>query len=294
MPNTFCKLGIIGWPLGYSLSPVMQEAALKSIGLEGEYKEYPVKFGELDSWLKKEAPKLAGFNVTMPYKSQLWDKVRKIGRLGNPQQDDIIGALNTVVVEEGRLIGYNTDGEGFLAPLTDRHLDLTGWRVILLGSGGAARAIAVALALKTKISQLTIWNRDPNLTRARHLMENVNRLRGANDFAHATDDIQGLGIQEAKLLINATPVGMEGKGDFVFAAEKLPPELVVYDLVYEPRKTELIQIAKRRGCPVITGDEMLAAQGAAAFELFVGQPGVGAKVYPVMKKALEEHVADRS
>ena len=293
MSKEFWKLGIIGWPLGYSLSPVMQEAALRSLGLEGEYKEHPVKPEDLELWLKNEGSKFAGFNVTIPHKTQVWELVKKrFGALGQSELDEPTGAVNTVVVEEGRLIGCNTDGEGFLRPLTDRRLEMSGWHVVLFGSGGAAKAIAMTLARATAIGRLTIWNRSGHLERAEQLAKQVNRLRGGAEFAVATDDIQSFQLKDVNLLVNATPVGMKGEGDFVFAAEKLSPELVVYDLVYQPLKTELVQIAKRRGCQVITGDEMLAAQGAAAFELFVGQPGGGEKVYPVMKKALEEHFAD--
>ncbi len=295
MSTKFWKLGIIGWPLGYSLSPLVQEAALRSVGLEGEYKEHPVKPEDLELWLKNEGSKFAGFNVTIPHKRQVWELVKKrFGAMGRPETDDPLGAVNTVVVKEGRLIGYNTDGEGFLKPLADRRLEMAGWHVVVFGSGGAAKAIAMTLAHDTKVGRLTIWNRSGHLERAQQLAKQVNRLRAGAEFAVATDDIQSFQLKDVNLLVNATPVGMKGEGDFVFAAEKLSPELVVYDLVYQPLKTELVQIAKRRGCQVITGDEMLAAQGAAAFELFVGQPGVGAKVYPVMKKALEEHVADRS
>ena len=273
----------------------MQEAALKALGLEGEYKEQPVKPEQLELWLKNEAPKFAGFNVTIPHKTQVWELIKKrFGALGRPEADDLLGAVNTVVVKEGHLTGYNTDGEGFLKPLTERQLNLTGWHVVLFGSGGAAQAIAVTLARDTKVGRLTIWNRSGHLERAKKLAAKVNLLRGGTEFAVGTDDIQSFQLKDVNLLINATPVGMKNEGDFVFAPEKLSPELVVYDLVYQPLKTELVQIAKRRGCRVITGDEMLAAQGAAAFELFIGQPGVGAKVYPVMKKALEAHVAAHS
>ncbi len=297
MASRFCKLGIIGWPLGYSLSPVMQEAALRSVGLEGEYKEHPVKPEDLELWLKNEGSKFAGFNVTMPYKKTVFNWLAENGsnRFGQPELlEDRILAVNTVVVKEGELIGYNTDGKGFLKPLADRRLNLTGWHVVLLGSGGAASAIAVALARETEVSRLTIWNRSERLDRANLLAKKVNRLRGGAPFAVGTDDIQSFQMKDVNLLINATPVGMAGQGDFVFAAEKLSPDLVVYDLVYQPLKTELIQIAKRRGCQVITGDEMLAAQGAVAFELFVDEPGISKKVYSVMRKALEEHFAAHS
>ncbi|MBI3333360.1 MAG: shikimate dehydrogenase [Candidatus Omnitrophica bacterium] len=292
-PKKFWRLGILGWPLGYSLSPLVHEQALKTAGLRGEYREYPVKPEDLWDWLGQvPALRLCGFNVTMPYKKSVfaWLVGEGEGRLGLAEvPEGAIGAINTVVMDnKERPVGYNTDGEGFLRPLLDppRSLDLKGWHVLLLGAGGAAEAISVSLSVRTKVERLTIWNR--NLDRARALAETANRWRGgrgAAHFAQVGERLESLPVGECQLLVNATPVGMDGPGERLVDSGKLHQGQWVYDLVYGPRETALIRAARRQGCRVITGDEMLAGQGAASFELWTGVKGM----LPVMREALDEH-----
>jgi len=283
----------LGWPLGYSLSPLIHERALERAGLKGEYREYPVQPEELWSWLEQvPALRLSGFNVTMPYKKSVfaWLVGQGMGRLGRPESPEAaIGAINTVVMEEGRPVGYNTDGEGFLRPLLEspRRLDLTGWHVLLLGAGGAAEAIAISLVLQTKVGRLTIWNRHPD--RAKELAQRLNPLRRGGNFAFAAETLGALPVEECQLLVNATPVGMDGPNEKLVDSARLRQGQWVYDLVYEPRETVLIRAARQRGCQVITGDEMLAGQGAAAFELWTGVKGM----LPVMREALDEHFRSR-
>lgn len=297
VPGTkFWRLGIVGWPLGYSLSPRMHEAALKAAELRGEYKEYPVKPEDLEDWLShvKEFG-LDGFNVTMPHKEAVFSWMKRQGyRLGNPELNGAIGAFNTVVLSARGAVGYNTDASGFLRPLLDppRSLDLTGWQVCLMGAGGAAQAIAASLVLETGIQRLSIWNR--NGSRGEALASKINALKPSREVAVAVDEIQALPIGKSRLLVSATPIGMEGKGQLPLDPMGLHQNLVVYDLVYEPRETALIKAARERGCRVITGDEMLAAQGAASFELWTGIKEVrGTPARKVMQKALEEHYARR-
>ena len=291
--KAYWKLGILGWPLGYSLSPLMHERALAAASLKGEYREYPVKPEELWGWLEQVPTlQLSGFNVTMPYKKSVfaWIVGQGNGRLGRPEAPDgAIGAINTVVMEKGRPVGYNTDGEGFLRSLLEppRRLDLTGWHVLLLGAGGAAEAIAISLALQTKIGRLTLWNRHPD--RAVVLAETVNKLRRADGFAQVIERLDSLPVGECQLLVNATPVGMDGPNERLVDSKQLKQGQWVYDLVYEPRETVLIRTARERGCRVITGDEMLAGQGAAAFELWTGVKGM----LPVMREVLDEYFRSR-
>lgn len=286
-------MGIVGWPLGYSLSPKMHQAALKVAGLFGEYREFKVEPDRLDRWLHDEALTLNGFNVTRPHKNAVWKWLRSgssEGSLDPSLLEEDLDAVNTVAVREGRPIGYNTDVDGFLRPMTDppRRLTLAGWQTILLGSGGAAKAIATALALKTKAIRLVIWNRMAHLDRAKALAARVNALRGSRVFASATADWNALPMEESRLLVNATPMGMKGE-------EEPPEDLLrrvhhgqwVYDVVYEPLETALVRAGRQKGCPVVTGDEMLAGQGAAAFEIWTGVPA--GQVLPAMKKELDEY-----
>ncbi len=274
----------MGWPLGYSLSPLMHERALAAAGLRGEYKEYPVKPEGVWDWFHREGLQLDGFNVTMPHKPAAanWCAVQ-----GNVKDRvaTCMDAVNTVVVAEGKARGHNTDGEGFLLPLRERQMDLSGWSVVLLGAGGTARAIAVALAYQPGIKKLVIWNR--HLERAQGAVERANLVRreqGYGSFAEAVSEIDSLPLRECHLLVNATPAGMKGEVELPIDFNQLHSAQVVYDIVYEPRQTSLIRAARGRGCQVVTGDEMLAGQGAASFELWTGVKGM----LPVMRKALEE------
>ncbi len=290
----FYKLGIIGWPLGYSLSPGMHRAALEAAGLKGEYREYPVPPDKLESWLRSDGARLDGFNVTMPHKSAVWSWLKSRGeaaRLDPFLLETGLDAVNTVAMQEGVPVGTSTDGEGFLRPLTEppRQLTLSGWRAILLGSGGSAKAIATALALKSKVHALTVWNRPAGAGRAEELARRLNRLRGSETFASASSDSDRLPMEESHLLVNATPMGMKEEGGVPEGIlRRLHHGMLVYDIVYDPRETQLIRAARAAGCAVVTGEEMLAGQGAAAFEIWAGVPA--AKVLPVMKQALEANL----
>ena len=270
----------------------MHRRALREAGVEGEYVPIGKSFDEFNIWLKGEVLTFDGFNVTIPYKTQVWDWIKnKVGgQFGDPDVDEM-SAVNTVVIENGRPVGYNTDGRGFLFPLDHFQIDLSGMSVLLLGSGGAARAIAFALE-KRGAGHLRIWNRTPHLSRAQNLAKGLNDRRGSSAFAVATDQIASLPVSDCTLLVNATSYGMrlDGRENPLIDPEKLHKGQIVYDIVYQPRETRLIQEARKRDCRrVITGDEMLAAQGAASFELFVKKPGIAAKVFPVMHGVLVEH-----
>ena len=320
MSEKFWKLGIIGWPLGYSLSPLMHAAALKAAGLQGEYKEYKVKPSSqgpasyscyekvaklLDKFRDDPKKQLDGFNVTMPYKALVaaW-----CGPLQGNQIDretQLMDSVNAVSIRDGIAIGYNTDGEGFLAPLAQiPHLrELAGANVVLLGAGGAARAIGHALVTKTKIKQLVIWNR--HFDKAKHLMNKTSLALEMLDVeglfqcsVGVVASLEQLPIEESQLVINATSLGMKETGAEVPDAvlDRLRSRQTAYDIVYEPRETKLIREARKRGCRVITGDEMLAGQGAESFRIWTGKDKAldGTPILSVMKKTLDEHFAARA
>ena len=290
----YFKLGIVGWPLGYSLSPLIHSYALESAGLKGEYREYKVEPEKLRAWLEGEALTLDGFNVTMPHKTAVFDWIRE-----NRSRAELVGntvlleSVNTVVVKNGRFSGHNTDGTGFLSAFRGAGSELKGWRVVLLGSGGAAKAIAFSL-LESGVGQLTIWNRKEHLERAELLAERLNAIAkgflGVSDFAQAISDLERLPVSECQLLVNATPMGMKRH-------EQVPETIMkrihgvqtVYDIVYEPRETGLIQAARRAAAKAITGEVMLVGQGAESFKLWTGTQWM----QPVMQQALNEHFAKR-
>ena len=270
------------------MSPLMHTAALKAAGLKGEYKEYPVKPEELEHWLETEAPKLDGFNVTMPHKEAVYQWLSSKGRIDPFAQ--LAGAVNTVAAGQDGLSGHNTDGEGFWASLKQRPL-LVNWKVLLLGAGGAARAVAAVLNAREVVREISVWSR--RLEPAQKLAEETEKAGRKGPLpTEAVKDLNSFAVEKCDLVINATPSGMEGEGSVPMAVtSRLRRGQVVYDLVYEPRETALVLAARKAGCKVITGDEMLAAQGAAAFEIWTKVPA--AKVLPAMKKALDEHFAAR-
>lgn len=281
------KLGIIGWPLGYSLSPRMHQAALKAAGLEGTYEEIKVRSEELETWLTNEAPKYDGFNVTIPHKEAVYRWLKPMGGTSaSAPLIDLLGAVNTVKMTDGRLSGFNTDDSGFRGTLAAA--DLKGKRVLLIGAGGAAQAIGISLA-RLGIFALTIWNRHAD--RAAALAEKIQGLQApCSPFVKIVDG-QQISVADVDLIVQATPAGMRGQPDLRLNYEQLRSGQTVYDIVYEPRETQLIQEARKHGCTAITGDEMLARQGAAAFEIWTGVPA--GKVLPAMKKALDEYFSHR-
>lgn len=260
----------------------MHHAALKAAGLEGEYKEYAIASEQLEGWLQSEAPKLDGFNVTMPHKEAVFEWISRHGKLGAPFPELIrnIGAVNTVKVEAERLVGFNTDGAGFLEPLEVSRLK--GKKVLLLGAGGSAQAIAVYVAHAGQIGSLKIWNR--HFKRAERLAEKVRSLAGSCEIA-AIREIEEIRFSEVDLVIQTTPAGMKGEADLPLPYDQLHDGQIVYDIVYQPRETRLIREAAKRGCRTITGDKMLAGQAAESFKIWTGVDGM----LPVMQEALDEH-----
>jgi len=292
------KLGIVGWPLGYSLSPVMHNAALKAAGFPETYKEIKKQPGEeLQAWLEEKAPQMDGFNVTMPHKEAVYKWVREHGEVRGVLDLPFvrIDAVNTVKVEKGRLIGCNTDGSGFFHSLP-KDLDLKGKSVLLLGAGGAAKAIADYLDGAVQIGLLKIWNRHPE--RAEELAKRINAPGGvcrASAFTEAAE----ISLDGIDLVVNATSLGMKDAGDVpTEVLRQLNGRQVVYDIVYQPLETKLIKVARERKCRTITGDEMLLNQGVEAFEIWMSSgPGDGKpisiggrSVREIMKEALNERL----
>jgi len=289
------KFGIVGYPLGYSLSPLMHQAAFHALGargIHGTYVEYPVPPETLEPWLAEQAPALGldGFNVTIPHKETVFAWLKAHGGLLGSDEEGI-GAINTVKIDGGRWEGRNTDVQGFLDGLdrlgAPRRLEHQ--RAVLLGAGGAARAVAFALLRYAGVGELVIWNR--HRPRAEVLAAGLTRLRrepaGQRWTVRVVDRPADAAIPEAQLLVNTVPVA----GELLVDPESLRPGLVVYDLVYHPPWTALLTAAKRRGAHVISGLEMLAGQAALALRLWLSD--VQEDVRPIMVEALRAQVGDQ-
>lgn len=275
-PKTF-NLGLTGFPLGHSLSPKIHAAALKAAGLDGEYNLYPVSPDDpaaLAALINRlRIGELHGLNVTIPHKQAvipLLDELTPSARA--------IGAVNTIFVKDGKLIGHNTDAPGFLGDLY-RLLDSSGLplasreqapalqkNAIVLGAGGAARAVVAALLSDDWKVALAV--RPADLDQARELSQYHSSLI----TYHSLSELATLELSNLSLIVNTTPLGMSPDTETCAWPEGLdfPKNAAVYDCVYNPRETLLVKRARAAGLPAETGLGMLLEQAALAFEIWTG------------------------
>ena len=272
--------GLLGYPVKHSLSPIMHNSAFKALGIPAEYKLFEREPYQVESFLKSLAKQnILGLNVTIPYKEVV---IRYLDRLS--PQAKFTGAVNVIVAEGEYLKGYNTDGSGFLRHLTqDLGFEPQGKRAVVLGAGGASKAVVNQLALN-KIKSIGIYDIDRK--RAETLVEKLNKEFSFCE-AQLISCLEDLDLTEVSLLVNATPVGMKGEPSLI-KREKLHSQLLVYDLIYNPPQTELLKIAQERGARVSNGLGMLLYQGAESFELWTQKPAP----VEVMRKALEEAIKE--
>jgi shikimate dehydrogenase len=263
--TTVCCL--IGDPVAHSLSPLIHNAGYQALGIDFIY----VPFQARDIKPAIEAIRgldIRGASITVPHKVTAMPYLDRVD-----DEARAIGAVNTIVNDNGVLTGYNSDGIGARQALEEVTV-LTGKKAILIGSGGAA--LAIATVLKSSGEKLVILNRTAE--KARHLAELVNA-----DDAGSLDKLPL--VSSADILINATSVGMwPGVNETVIPREMLHQGLTVFDIVYNPRETRLLTEAKGKGCSVVYGYKMLLYQAARQFELFTGQRAP----LPVMEHALAE------
>jgi shikimate dehydrogenase len=266
---------VIGDPIKHTLSPAMHNAAFEYLKLDFVFTAFRVTPDELENAVRGAcALGIRGLNVTMPHKSS----VTEFLDWADPSVK-FLGAANTIVNERGRLRGFNTDGTGALKALKNNGVDLTGKKALLLGAGGAAKAIAFSLT--KDVDELCILNRDsPKARELASAMKPFGKRIEGNDLTPQQIQVE---LQDSDILINATSVGMAP-----YASESLVnpawlrPDLPVMDIVYNPIETKLIRDAKAARAKVINGLEMLLYQGAASFEIWTQCKAP----IEVMKKAL--------
>ena len=264
-------LALIGSPVGHSGSPAMYNYSFEKLGLDYAYVAFDVKEdgvkGALDAM---RLFNMRGMNVTMPDKVEA---ARYMDELSPAAQ--IIGAVNTIVNEDGKLIGYMTDGEGFVNNLKDHGVSIVGKKMVVAGGGGAATAIQVQCALDGA-KEITIFNKkDSFFERTLVTAEKIKAaVPGCIVNVYDIDDADRLAkeIQSADIFVNATIVGMKPMEDqsIIKDLSLLRPELVVADIVYNPEETKLLKDAKAAGCTCVGGKGMLVWQGASAFQLYTG------------------------
>jgi len=251
--------GIIGYPVTYTLSPVIHNAAYRALGLDWAYVPLVVRPESVRSALKGVAAlNFAGVNITMPHKEAALDHLDDV----DPYAVSV-GAVNTVVVRDGRLAGFNTDGSGFLSALAEEAgFDPAGKRAAVLGAGGAARSVVHAL-VGAGISEVAVFNRSG--ARAERL------AKSAGTMARAEVLRPGVDFDAFDLVVNATSLGMV-PGEEPSPGSAFHPGQVVFDLIYHPSRTALVERANRAGAVARGGLGMLVRQAAASFELFTDLP----------------------
>ena len=267
MASTEIKnFGIIGWPVGHSLSPKMYQAAFKTSGFQNyNYIAIPIQRGRL--MLAVDGLKgldFRGINVTIPHKTNI---IKYLDSLDTDAR--IIGAVNTVVNDGGMLTGYNTDVTGFLAALAEANFMPEDSHAVILGSGGAARAVLWGLC-KRKAGYVTIGAR--NVEKAKKLAEDFQNYGVIDGYDWLSEEFHEI-LQTADILINTTPLGMYPNVDEMPPVDlKLLPEgALIYDIVYNPAKTKLLATAEELGFPTLSGLTMLLLQGKESYRLFTGE-----------------------
>lgn len=278
--GTTKNLGVMGWPIAHSLSPVLQNAAIEEAGIDYVYISLPVppeKLKEAVAGLR--AMQFTGWNVTIPHKQAIMAELDAVD-----EDARIIGAVNTVVNRDGHLTGYNTDCIGFMQPLAQQGFLPKGKEATILGAGGAARAVIWGL-LRAKVKRITLGVRNP--AKAARLAEEF-AAYGEIQVLHWEDSAFAEHLAVTDLLVNTTPLGMyphvEGMPPVDWT--KLKKDALVYDIIYTPERTRFLSEAQAHGHAIINGEGMLAGQGAAAFTLWTGV----APDLALMKRALREEL----
>ncbi|MGE5397644.1 MAG: shikimate dehydrogenase [Chitinophagales bacterium] len=273
-------IGVLGYPLTHSLSPLMHNSALQHLGINAVYLPFAVGQDRFPQVIQAAGTlNIKGFNVTIPYKEHI---IEQLDWVSESAKD--CGAVNTVVIKNGIASGYNTDGQGFILSLQQAGIEIGGLAVVL-GAGGAARAIGFELARRG--CDTVFVNR--TVSRAVTLAEHITRCTGKTSYGLSPQDksLKGL-LGQANLLINTTPIGMfpDLTGIPEIDLELVNSEAVISDIVYNPICTRLLAAAQQQGFKTVDGLGMFINQGAVSFELFTGQKAP----VEVMRSAVQKQV----
>jgi shikimate dehydrogenase len=287
-------VGLIGYPLKHSISPYFQQAALDYYRLDIRYEAWetgPAQLQEIVNDLRK--PQNVGANVTVPYKETVLPLLDEVDALASS-----IGAVNTIVKKDDKLLGFNTDAYGFIEALDkEGHFDPEGKQVVILGAGGVARAVSFAL-VQRKVASLALT--DGIFERASALTENlVSYIKGGSpsseDLKPDVNAFQWQNLSSARtlnncdLMVHCTTIGMKDsaqEGQSPLSLEVIPKNVLVYDVVYNPWPTPLLSLAQKAGANILGGLPMLVYQGAASFKLWTGKEAPFDIMFNKAKEAL--------
>lgn len=271
--------GIFGHPVEHTFSPGMHNSAFKKLGMDACYVPFAVPPGNLEDAVRAVIPLgIRGLNITVPHKERVLAFLDELS-----EEARLIGAVNTIEVRNGRLIGHNTDGRGFLRSLREHGgMDPKGKRFLFIGSGGAARAVSFSLALA---GAAAIVFRDIDIRKASLLANDIREKTGVPAITSGQDALPEHAAG-ADCLINASPLGLRKTDSLPVPAEFIKRSHLVCDLVYNPPETALLRMAKRRRARILSGLGMLLYQGVIALEIWTG----GKAPVLVMKNALTRQI----
>ena len=270
---------VVANPIKHSISPFIHNSAFEATNTNGVYLAWEVDEVELAETVANiRRYQMYGINLSMPYKEQVIPYLDQLS-----EEACLIGAVNTVVNREGTLIGYNTDGKGFFKSLPS--FKISGKKMVLLGAGGAAKAI-LAQAILDGVSQISVFVRSSSMEKTRPYLEKIQNATGFRVDLFALEDVQDLqdSITQADLLVNATSVGMDGSSQPIPTSIVLPEKLLVADVIYQPFETPFLKWAKEQGNQSINGLGMLLYQAAEAFELWAGKEMPTDQIWELLKQ----------
>ena len=270
---------VVANPIKHSISPFIHNSAFEATNTNGVYLAWEVDEAELAETVANiRRCQMYGINLSMPYKEQVIPYLDQLS-----EEACLIGAVNTVVNREGILIGYNTDGKGFFKSLPS--FKISRKRLVLLGAGGAAKAI-LAQAILDGVSQISVFVRSSSIEKTRPYLEKIQNVTGFRVDLFALEDIQELqdSITQADLLVNATSVGMDGFSQPIPTSIVLPEKLLVADVIYQPFETPFLKWARKQGNQSINGLGMLLYQAAEAFQLWTGKEMPTEQIWDLLKQ----------
>ena len=270
---------VVANPIKHSISPFIHNSAFEVTNTNGVYLAWEVDATELAETVANiRRYQMYGINLSMPYKEQVIPYLDQLS-----EEACLIGAVNTVVNREGTLIGYNTDGKGFFKSLPS--FKISRKRLVLLGAGGAAKAI-LAQAILDGVSQISVFVRSSSMEKTRPYLEKIQNATGFRVDLLALEDVQNLqdSITQADLLVNATSVGMDGSSQPIPTSIVLPEKLLVADVIYQPFETPFLKWARNQGNQSINGLGMLLYQAAEAFELWTGKEMPTDQIWELLKQ----------
>ena len=270
---------VVANPIKHSISPFIHNSAFEATNTNGVYLAWEVDATELAETVANiRRYQMYGINLSMPYKEQVIPYLDQLS-----EEARLIGAVNTVVNRDGTLIGYNTDGKGFFKSLPS--FKISRKRLVLLGAGGAAKAI-LAQAILDGVSQISVFVRSSSMEKTRPYLEKIQNATGFRVDLFALEDVQDLqdSITKADLLVNATSVGMDGSSQPIPTSIVLPEKLMVADVIYQPFETPFLKWARNQGNQSINGLGMLLYQAAEAFELWTGKEMPTDQIWELLKQ----------